>query len=385
MITLPQISQHKAADKSGTSDPLANDSEGTVEDFSLLVQHAKGSTTLDVGKAVLLPEAASGKTSVKRDVLLKQVAELTNPSSHLAPQETLAALLVPVGKSNYGGTKEHLTPLDNGDADSDTDLQAISALLAMLPQQQPIQALPTPLTGKAVTSNHTQNIAAAGGAPLTVQSHEVSNASPPLANSSAAGISDNDEKISPRAGDAHLSTGGHTPPSVSAALSSSTPVVSTGTPIATPATPILNSQLGSQEWQQQLSQQVVLFTRQGVQQAELRLHPEHLGKVEINLKLDDNQLQLQIMSPHNHVRAAIEAAIPMLRTSLNESGLQLSQSQVGGEGSMHQQHTGEHEQQGARQNGVFSLDAQDDEDIPLAVGDTLLNLAQGKGSVDIFA
>jgi hypothetical protein len=39
---------------------------------------------------------------------------------------------------------------------------------------------------------------------------------------------------------------------------------------------------------------------QGQQTAELRLHPEDLGQVQISLKLDDNQAQLQMVS-HSHV------------------------------------------------------------------------------------
>ncbi len=80
-----------------------------------------------------------------------------------------------------------------------------------------------------------------------------------------------------------------------------------------------------------------LFTKQGQQTAELRLHPEDLGQVQISLKLDDNQAQLQMVSPHSHVRAALEAALPILRTQLAENGIQLSQSSVSSEGFAGQQ------------------------------------------------
>lgn len=103
----------------------------------------------------------------------------------------------------------------------------------------------------------------------------------------------------------------------------------TATPLSGPQThaqplptaaPVLSAPLGSHEWQQSLSQHVTLFTRQGQQSAELRLHPQDLGQVHISLKLDDNLAQLQMVSPHSHVRAALEAALPMLRTQLAESG-----------------------------------------------------------------
>lgn len=38
-----------------------------------------------------------------------------------------------------------------------------------------------------------------------------------------------------------------------------------------------------------------------------------------------------MVSPHQHVRAALEAALPVLRTQLAESGIQLGQSNISGE------------------------------------------------------
>ncbi|MER2890986.1 flagellar hook-length control protein FliK, partial [Escherichia coli] len=61
----------------------------------------------------------------------------------------------------------------------------------------------------------------------------------------------------------------------------------TSQPAATVATaPVLSQPLGTHEWQQSLSQHITLFTKQGQQTAELRLHPEDLGQVQISLKLD---------------------------------------------------------------------------------------------------
>jgi len=92
------------------------------------------------------------------------------------------------------------------------------------------------------------------------------------------------------------------------------------------------------------------------------------------------------MSPHSQVRAALEAAIPVLRTSLNESGLQLSQSQVGGESSMQQQQQeSQREQQAARQHGTFSLETQENEDTTLVASEALQRMAQSNGTVDTFA
>ncbi len=75
-----------------------------------------------------------------------------------------------------------------------------------------------------------------------------------------------------------------------------------------------------------------MFSRNGQQSAELRLHPQELGALQISLKMEDNQAQLHFASAHSQVRAALEAAMPSLRHALAESGVQLGQSSVGSEG-----------------------------------------------------
>ncbi|MEA9392589.1 flagellar hook-length control protein FliK [Acerihabitans sp. TG2] len=96
-----------------------------------------------------------------------------------------------------------------------------------------------------------------------------------------------------------------------------------------PAAALISAQLGSDEWQQAISQQVVMFSRNGQQSAELRLHPDNLGALHISLQVDNNQAQIHLASGHSHVRAALEAALPHLRTALADSGITLGQSSVG--------------------------------------------------------
>ncbi|WP_434747490.1 flagellar hook-length control protein FliK [Pantoea sp. Lu_F5_004] len=156
---------------------------------------------------------------------------------------------------------------------------------------------------------------------------------------------------------------------------------------STPSTPMLNSQLGSDEWQQALSQQIVMFSRNGQQNAELRLHPEDLGAIQISLKLDNDQAQINLVSSHSHVRAALEAAIPQLRNALAESGINLGESQVSSESSAQGQQF--QQQQEARrdgQHGRFSLTQDSDTDItPIAVPAALQARVSGNSAVDTFA
>ncbi|WP_168403443.1 flagellar hook-length control protein FliK [Erwinia amylovora] len=100
-----------------------------------------------------------------------------------------------------------------------------------------------------------------------------------------------------------------------------------------PATAHNSHPIGSAAWQQSLSQQLALYTRDGVQNAEIRLHPEELGSLQITVRMQQDQAQLHIISEHPQVRQALEAALPQLRSALAESGVQLGQASVSADGS----------------------------------------------------
>lgn len=93
----------------------------------------------------------------------------------------------------------------------------------------------------------------------------------------------------------------------------------------------LSAPVGTPAWQQALSHQLSWFTRNGVHNAELRLHPEELGSLQINLRLNNDRAQLHFVTENHQVRAALESAMPHLRTSLAESGIELGHSSVGHE------------------------------------------------------
>lgn len=163
----------------------------------------------------------------------------------------------------------------------------------------------------------------------------------------------------------------------------SSPVVTpqaAAVPAAPMPTPVLNAQLGSSEWQQALSQQILMFNRSGQHSAELRLHPQDLGSLQISLRIDDNQAQLHMASGHSQVRAALEAALPQLRTALADSGIQLGQSSVGSEAQP--QWNGGQQNASDRQaaSGGFSVDGNNDDRIVTA---SVLAKSVRVGGVDI--
>ena len=155
--------------------------------------------------------------------------------------------------------------------------------------------------------------------------------------------------------------------------------------VTAPPTPQLNAQLGSPEWQQALSQQVLMFHRNGQQSAELRLHPQELGALQITLQLDDKQAQLHIASAHGQVRAAVEAAMPQLRHALAESGINLGQSSVGGEATPQwQQQNGNGEGRASYAERLGGgIDAAPIE--PVSAPAALQRMANQLNGVDIFA
>ena len=175
---------------------------------------------------------------------------------------------------------------------------------------------------------------------------------------------------------------------VSSAPVSTTPT--TTSVVTSPSTPLLNAQLGTPEWQQQLGQQVMMFNRQGLQSAELRLHPQDLGSIQISMKIENNQAQLHFVSGHSAVRSAIEAAMPDLKTALADNGISLGQSSVGSDSSQWQQAQQQSSQSGSQQGNASSWAAFNAGGVnsaadALPVPASLAQRISGNNSVDIFA
>ncbi|EAY5301265.1 flagellar hook length control protein FliK [Salmonella enterica] len=406
MITLPQLI---TTDTDMTAGLTSGKATGSAEDFLALLAGALGADGVQ-GKDARITltdlQAAGGKLSkglltqhgepgqaAKLADLLAQKANATDETlTDLTQAQHLLSTLTPSLKTSalaaLSKTAQHdeKTP-----ALSDEDLASLSALFAMLPGQP----VATPVAGETSAENHIALPSLLRGdmrsAPqeethtLSFSEHEKGKT-----EASFARISDD------------RATGQSLTPLVAAAAATSAkvdvdsppapvthgaamPTLSSATaqPLPVASAPVLSAPLGSHEWQQTFSQQVMLFTRQGQQSAQLRLHPEELGQVHISLKLDDNQAQLQMVSPHSHVRAALEAALPVLRTQLAESGIQLGQSSISSESFAGQQQSSSQQQQPARAQHADAFGAEND--IALAAPASLQAAARGNGAVDIFA
>ncbi|EOI5720427.1 flagellar hook length control protein FliK [Cronobacter dublinensis] len=418
MITLPNVVLTSDVDATSPGAGLKGlDAKGgdAAQDFlALLGQHFSGELTLADGKTVSLAQLqGAGKETLAGKTLADATATLPGTQSDLTRllDQLTRGDISPANLSLAAGDVQTATTaaqptlkpagLDDDKKLSDEDMAALSALFAMLPPAQQPNAAP------AVTAQtQAQGVAALGA----------NGFNPTASLTQALGSAKSDAKTSAKSDDAAtpltaaaatapvtsqtaadvvapVSTLDKTAADVSStqvphnlnlhALSSTTQSQQASAPVMTMPTAQVTAPFGTPDWQNSVSQHISLFTRNGQQSAELHLHPEELGAVQISLKLDDNMAQIQMVSPHSHVRAALEAALPTLRTQLAESGIQLGQSNISSENFSGQQQQNNPQQSASSRGGNgFSLGGEDE---AIAAPASLQAAARGNGAVDIFA
>ncbi|MBH2981469.1 flagellar hook-length control protein FliK [Serratia marcescens] len=347
--------------------------------------------------------------ALSRNQLNQLLATFGERGGLLQNPTTVANALSPEGaegEAPAAGAKPAQPPIA---AAKELDAATLQALYAMLPaaivaQTQPAEgqrSLPAESADEATAlqpGNGLLNIAAAGDKTATHSSASPApsptGAKTPAADGYTAPAALPQPPNGERASTAQPLQAGDTPQppplnhAVALAAASPTQTAAPASALVTaPPAPQLNAQLGSPEWQQALSQQVLMFHRNGQQSAELRLHPQELGALQITLKLDDQQAQLHIASAHGQVRAAVEAAMPQLRHALAESGINLGQSSVGGESTPQWQQQAQ--QQASNGQGRASYAEHHGGDTAAAEGVSapvaLQRMASAVNGVDIFA
>lgn len=102
------------------------------------------------------------------------------------------------------------------------------------------------------------------------------------------------------------------------------------TTATTSATPVLDIQPAIQTaaWNRVMSGRVVWMAREGVQHAELKLNPASLGPVEVRLNMNNEQASVTFIANHAATRDALEQALPRLRESFTENGMELTDAEV---------------------------------------------------------
>ncbi|EAO6623779.1 flagellar hook length control protein FliK [Salmonella enterica] len=400
MITLPQLITTDTDMTAGLTSGKTTDS---AKDFLALLADALGAdgaqskdariTLADLqaagsklSKGLLTQHGEPGQSAKLADLLAQKANATDETLTDLTQAQHLLSTLTPSLKTsalaalNKTAQHDEKTP-----ALSDEDLASLSALLAMLPGQPVATPAENHIALPSLIRSDMPSAPQEETHTLSFSDHEKGKTEASLARVSddrAKGPSLTPLVVAAAATSAKVAV--DSPPApVTHGAAMPTLSSATAQPLPVASAPVLSAPLGSHEWQQTLSQQVTLFTRQGQQSAQLRLHPEELGQVHISLKLDDNQAQLQMVSPHSHVRAALEAALPMLRTQLAESGIQLGQSSISSESFAGQQQSSSQQQPPARAPRADTFSAEDD--LAIAAPASLQVAAYGNGAVDIFA
>lgn len=141
-------------------------------------------------------------------------------------------------------------------------------------------------------------------------------------------------------------------PSIPSFASTLTPVSMTNNLIRADL-PTLDIQpsLQSKAWNNVLSSRVVWMASEGIQQAALKLNPANLGPVEVKLTMHNEQTHVTFISHNAATRDALEQAIPRLRESFIENGLELADANVSDHASQQTNDEEMPQDNDARQNG----------------------------------
>jgi flagellar hook-length control protein FliK len=90
----------------------------------------------------------------------------------------------------------------------------------------------------------------------------------------------------------------------------------------------VHAPVGSRAWADEIGTRVVMMTESGNHTASLKLSPEHLGPLEINITVRDDKASVWFGAAHADTRAAIETALPRLREMFASQGLSLADAGV---------------------------------------------------------
>ena len=90
----------------------------------------------------------------------------------------------------------------------------------------------------------------------------------------------------------------------------------------------VHTPVGGSGWADEIGTRVVMMTESGNHTASLKLSPEHLGPLEINITVRDDKASVWFGAAHADTRAAIENALPRLREMFESQGLSLADAGV---------------------------------------------------------
>ncbi|WP_289283662.1 flagellar hook-length control protein FliK, partial [Methylophaga sp. UBA5088] len=157
-----------------------------------------------------------------------------------------------------------------------------------------------------------------------------------------------------------------------ASTSGSSPSASASAVVSLPVQPNIQSSA----WSQVMNSRVVWMAKEGIQQAEMKMNPANLGPVEVKLHVQNEQASVTFLAQHSTTRDALEQALPKLRESFAENGMQLTHAEVGQQ--QQQQQRDEQPQQMQNSQNFTQANRQSD-DIMSEADETAGSVTQDSG------
>lgn len=85
------------------------------------------------------------------------------------------------------------------------------------------------------------------------------------------------------------------------------------------------------EWAKQFSEHIIWLGQQEIKSAVIKIHPEDLGPLEINIKVVNDSATVNIITHNDHIRDIVDQSLPRLQAMMAEQGLNLSEVQIDSE------------------------------------------------------
>ncbi|WP_336779629.1 flagellar hook-length control protein FliK [Paenibacillus illinoisensis] len=266
-----------------------------LNDASVETEKADGTvnapTTVNATAVMDLTEHPAAVRFVLQDVLTQLVASMTEPDSPIAKNtaefkqllQTLQNQLQEAGvdlSSNKGWT-ELKTIVDSMDSLKD----------------QGVQTKANPSTEKELTviSSSTKELKVTGETDVNTSS-----------TASVGGEMDHSKVIT--AGELSMRT--------------------SGTAVAKPAEPVMQASQFAKEMTQFVVNKLDIVQQKGFSEATISLRPEHLGKLDVQITLQNGQLVARFMTEHAMAKDMLEQQMTQLRTSLQSQGIQVERIEV---------------------------------------------------------
>ncbi|OCH99262.1 hypothetical protein A8135_08440 [Legionella jamestowniensis] len=136
----------------------------------------------------------------------------------------------------------------------------------------------------------------------------------------------------------------------------------------------LTQAVSDAEWGENFNQQILWLGQQKIKSAVIKLNPQELGPLEVNIKLVKDVASVNITTHTTQVRDLIEQSLPRLREMMSEQGVNLSQVNI---------ESNSHQRNPSTQTYEATTSEPENNEEPLLL--TSLTPPHNKGIVDYFA